>query len=195
MKDYLKLAWRNIWRNKRRTIITTASVFFALFFALFMRSMQVGVYAHWTNSIVESFSGAIQIHRDGYWREQSIDNTFIYSRAIVDSVFKVDNIKVVIPRLESFALASTGENTKGILVVGIDPEKEKKLSNPEKNLVKGSYLSLNDNGVLISQRLAEFLKISSVTALQEPPGTSVIPLTSSPLPAKTVKEFIDPATE
>jgi ABC-type lipoprotein release transport system permease subunit len=170
MKEYLKLAWRNIWRNKRRTIITTASVFFALFFALVMRSMQVGVYSHWTNSIVESFSGAIQIHRNGYWREQSIDNTFSYSRAIIDSVSKAANIKVVIPRLESFALASAGENTKGILVVGIDPEKEKKLSNPEKNLVEGDYLSLNDDGVLISQRLAEFLRIElndTVTLLSQ----------------------------
>ncbi len=170
MKEYLKLAWRNIWRNKRRTIITTASVFFALFFALVMRSMQVGVYGHWVNSIVESFSGAIQVHKYGYWREQSIDNTFRYSPAIVDSVQKVDNIKVVIPRLESFALASTGENTKGILVVGIDPEKEKELSNPEKNLVKGDYLLSDDNGILISQRLAEYLKIElndTVTLLSQ----------------------------
>ena len=170
MKEYLKLAWRNIWRNKRRTIITTASVFFALFFALIMRSMQLGVYGHWVNSIVEAFSGAVQIHKNGYWREQSIDNTFEYSSSLLDSVSKVNNVKVVIPRLESFALASTGENTKGILVVGIDPEKEKKLSNPEKNLVAGDYLSLNDDGILISKKLAEFLRVElndTVTLLSQ----------------------------
>ena len=159
MKEYLKLAWRNIWRNKRRTLITTASVFFALFFALVMRSMQVGIYAHWTNSIVEAFTGSIQIHKNGYWKDPTIDNTFEKTQELVDSASSIQNVKSIIPRLESFALASTGEYTKGVMVVGIDPEKEKELTNPEKNLEKGEYLNLGDDGILISSRLAEYLKV------------------------------------
>lgn len=159
MKEYLKLAWRNIWRNKRRTLITTASIFFAMFFALVMRSGQVGSYAHMTRSIVETYSGYIQIHKKGYWKDQTIDNVMKCEDSLLIKIDNTVNIKAAIPRFESFALASTGNQTKGVLVVGIDPEKEKQLSNPEKNLKEGDYLSNESNGVLVSSRLAQFLKV------------------------------------
>jgi len=157
MKDYLKLAWRNIWRNKRRTIITIASVFFAMFFALVMRALQVGSYGHMTDSIVEAFTGFIQIHKNGYWDDRTLDNTFVYDEEIIQDIEALENVKAVIPRLESFALASTGEHTKGIVVVGIDPEKERDLTHPDQKIIEGKYLDDQSDGVLVSRRLAEFL--------------------------------------
>ena len=160
MNEYLKLAWRNIWRNKRRTLITIASVFFALWFSLIMRSMQVGSYGHMADGIVEAYTGSMQIHRNGYWDDQTLDNTFDYSPALNIKINSLDNVKAVIPRLESFALASTGEQTKGIFVVGIDPEKELKLTHPDKKLIEGRYFDESQAGVLVSSRLAKFLKLS-----------------------------------
>ncbi|MFC2138503.1 ABC transporter permease [Bacteroidota bacterium] len=159
MKEYLKIAWRNIWRNKKRTLITTASIFFAMFFALIMRSGQVGTYAHMTKSIVETYSGYIQIHKNGYWKDLTIDNTLELENNLLAKLDTLNNIKAVIPRLESFALASTGNQTKGVMVVGVDPEKEKGLSNPEKNIKKGSYFTNGSDGVLIGSRLAQFLLV------------------------------------
>jgi ABC-type lipoprotein release transport system permease subunit len=157
MKEHLKLAWRNIWRNKRRTIITIASIFFAMFFALVMRALQVGSYGHMTKGIVEAFTGFIQIHKNGYWDDKTLDYTFQYNDQLVRKLEDIENVSAVIPRLESFALASTGEQTKGIMVVGIDPEKEKEMTHPDRNLQKGKYLTDESAGVLVSQRLSEFL--------------------------------------
>jgi len=159
MKDYLKLAWRNIWRNKRRTVITIASVFFAMFFALVMRALQVGSYGHMTDNIVQAFTGYIQLHKYGYWDDQTLDNTFGYNDSLVRKISAIEEVEDVIPRLESFALASTGEQTKGIAVVGIDPELEKNLTQPHKKIIKGRYLNETPDGVLVSSRLAEFLDL------------------------------------
>ena len=159
MNDFFKLAWRNIWRNKRRTLITIASIFFAMFFALIMRSMQDGSYDHWTESVVESFTGFIQVHQDGYWDEQTINNTFTHHDSIMSTIRDIENVQAVIPRLESFALASSGDQTKGILVVGVNPEKEEQLTNPENNLISGEYLGTGSNGVLVSSRLAGVFKL------------------------------------
>ena len=93
MKDYLKLAWRNIWRNKRRTIITIASVFFAMFFALVMRALQVGSYGHMTDNIVQAFTGYIQIHKYGYWDDQTLDNTFEYSEAFIKDIASIEQVE------------------------------------------------------------------------------------------------------
>lgn len=159
MKDYLKLAWRNIWRNKRRTLITIASVFFAMLLSLFMRAMQVGSYGHMADSIVEAFTGFMQVHKDGFWNDQTLDNTFAYQTGMIKEIESAENVKAVIPRLESFALASTGELTKGILVVGIDPVKELELTHPDRKIKEGKYFDESSNGVLVSRRLSEFLNL------------------------------------
>jgi ABC-type lipoprotein release transport system permease subunit len=160
MKDYLKLAWRNIWRNKRRTLITIASVFFALWLSLIMRSLQVGSYGHMADGIVEAYTGSVQIHHRGYWNDRTLDNTFEYSPVMTAGIESLDNVKAVIPRLESFALASTGEQTKGILVVGVDPQKELELTHPDRKLIEGVYFDGSPDGILVSSRLAEFLNLS-----------------------------------
>jgi putative ABC transport system permease protein len=129
------LAWRNIWRNKRRTLITAASVFFAVFFALIMRSLQLGSYDHMFRSVIESYTGYIQVQHEDFRENSTIDNIFEYKPELDQLLSSDKNVISVIPRFESFALASTGNLTKGVLVMGIDPEKEKLLSNVHHRLV------------------------------------------------------------
>lgn len=136
MKRTFIMAWRNIWRNKRRTLITVASIFFAVFFAVIMRSFQLGTYDHMIHQAIESFSGYIQIQNKDFFDDPTLDNSLPFDESLLKSVNQVDNIKVAVPRIESFALASTGTQSKGVLVTGIDPLKEKQLSDPESRIVK-----------------------------------------------------------
>jgi len=136
MNEILKIAWRNLWRNKRRTIITASSIFFALFFAISMRSFQLGTYDHMIRQAIESFSGYLQVQDTEYADDPSIDNAFSASPTLLASLRTNPNVAVVVPRVESFALASTGTLSKGVLVAGIDPEQEKALSNPALKLVR-----------------------------------------------------------
>jgi len=136
MKEDIKIAWRNLWRNKRRTVITSASVFFAVFFAVVMRSYQLGSYDHMINNIIESFSGHLQVQNVKYQDNPLIDNSFKYNDTLVAAISKTENVISVTPHLESFTLASNGTQTKGVAVIAIDPEKEKKFSDPEAKLVR-----------------------------------------------------------
>ncbi len=155
----IRIAWRNLWRNKRRTLITVASVFFAIWFALIMRSFQLGSYDLMVNNIVHAFSGYFQIHSRGYWADQVLNNAFAFSPEIEKNLKKVEGISGYTPRLESFALASFGTQTKGILVTGVDPDAEDGLTSLRKKLTRGRYLLNNDDGALVSERLAAYLKI------------------------------------
>jgi putative ABC transport system permease protein len=134
MNSY-KMAWRNLWRNKRRTLITVASVFFAVFFALLMRSLQLGSYDHMFRNVIESYTGYLQIQDEDFRDNSTVDNSFSFTPAISKIVFKNENVNDIIPRFESFALASSGSLTKGVLIMGIDPEKETLLSNVKGRLV------------------------------------------------------------
>ncbi len=157
MKEYIKIAWRNIWRNKRRTLITTASIFFAMFLALVMRSFQIGSYGYMIRSMVESYTGYLQIQSKNYWDDKTIDNSFEYNEQILKSIEENQNVSLVVPRLESFALASSGEQTKGVLVLGIDPDKEKMMSKLEDRLIK-YRLTPEALNLILKEELPEELK-------------------------------------
>lgn len=135
MKIYL-MAWRNLWRNRKRTFITVASVLFAVFFALIMRSLQLGTYDHMFRNAIESYTGYLQVQHQDFWDSKTVDNVFQHTREL-DSIISTDkNVMATIPRFESFALVSSGALTKGVLVMGIDPEKEAFLSDVRVRLVR-----------------------------------------------------------
>ncbi|MCK5782654.1 MAG: ABC transporter permease [Flavobacteriales bacterium] len=159
MNTILKIAWRNIWRNKRRTFITIASIMFALFFSTIMRGFQLGSYANMKRNAVEAYSGYVQIHKKGYWDDKNINNIFSIDEKLVSKLENDSRVKVIIPRIESFALASSGESSKGVLVMGVSPDKEDKMTQIKSYLEEGEFISENDKSILVAQDLAKFLKV------------------------------------
>lgn len=158
---FLKIAWLNIWRNKRRTLIASTSVFFAVLFAIMFRSFTDGIYENMIHNVVSYSSGYLQIHQNGYWEERSIDNTFEADELLGQRLMKDPNITNIMPRLETFALASYGDKTKGVLLLGINPKKEKEVNNLDEKVVRGHYFeTINDNAVAIGEALANQLKIA-----------------------------------
>jgi ABC-type lipoprotein release transport system permease subunit len=160
MNTNLKLAWRNIWRNKRRTLITVASIFFGVLFSAYMTSMQDGSYGQMVEIVVKFYSGYMQVHQEDYWENKNINNSFDYDQALVDQIKKHPEVDFVIPRLESFGLASAGELTRGSAIFGIVPEAETQLTGIADKIVSGKYLQASgDNGVVIGEGLANYLKL------------------------------------
>jgi putative ABC transport system permease protein len=134
--ENLKLAWRNLWRNKRRTLITVASVFFAVFFALSMRSLQLGSYDVMFKNIIESYTGYVQVQHNDFWDDKTIDNLIKFTPELEAAILEDKNVNETVMKIESFALASSGPQSKGVLVMGIDPLKEKYVSDIESKLIK-----------------------------------------------------------
>ena len=136
MNELIKIAWRNLWRNRRRTIITASSIFFAIWFAVVMRSFQLGSYNHMIHLIIESYTGYLQVQNADYFEDSSIDNAFLPTQGMMEKIYHSPNVKVAVPRIESFGLVSIGNISKGVLVAGISPEEERSMSNPEQKLVR-----------------------------------------------------------
>jgi ABC-type lipoprotein release transport system permease subunit len=157
MITLIKLAWRNLWRNKRRTLITVASVFVAIFLALLMRSVQRAMYDTALDNAVRLSTGHLQVHREGYWEDKTINKTMTIKDSTRRKIAALENVAVAAPRLESFALVSSGPQTKGAAVVGTDPEIENRLTNLREKVIEGSYLE--PGGALVASGVAEYLKL------------------------------------
>ena len=156
---YLSLAWRNIWRNKKRSIISISSVSLAVLIALVTRSMQLGFYAHSINNVVSFYTGYMQVHADGYWEKQSLNNSFVDDGSVIKEVEQTRDVTFAAPRLESFALVSAGNRTDGVMVVGIDPNLENRLAKLSGKVVEGSYLKPGDQGIMLGEGLASHLQL------------------------------------
>lgn len=155
----LRMAWKNMWRNRARTIITMSAIFFAIILSVISDSLKSGVFENLVKNVVSFYSGYIQVHKKGYWNEQILDNSFERSESTEKKILSNAGLKALAPRLESFALASSENITKGCLVVGIDPQNENNITALESKLVKGRYLGNKDTAVLLSQGLADRLQL------------------------------------
>lgn len=156
----LKLAWRNIWRNKGRSIITIAATMFCVIFAVVLRSFQVGVWEHMVDDIVANNFGYLQIHQKGFWGEQSLDLSMDEAALPMDEWTQVEGVRSMVRRLESFSLVSTELSNRGSLVLGIEPENELPGLQLQDQIVEGQVFAPSSDQVVVSEGLAEFLKVS-----------------------------------
>lgn len=152
------LAFRDIVKSKGRSIITLLlSTFTTIFFIIYVAFMD-GSHHQFIKSSVEIYTGYAHVNLKGYRDESGYDN-LIEDVDSIDAILKNDaSIKTYSPRFETYVLLSGDEKAVGSLIAGIIPSREKNLSKLESSLVKGEYLSDNDNNAIyIGSALAERL--------------------------------------
>lgn len=157
---WLNLAWKNLWRNKNRTAITISGIFFAMIISVTASSLQNGVFDNFIRNLVGYYTGYIQIHRQGYWDHPELDNGLERNVAHESAVKAQKNVTAVAPRIESYALASYRDVTKGCMVVGISPEEENMVTALKQKISAGHYFASGDTqDVLLADGLSDRLKL------------------------------------
>jgi len=157
--ELLRLAWKNLWRNRRRTIITLAAMGFAILLVQAFHNLSFGVYARMIDSGVRAGSGHFALYRDDY--ASSRDEKLSYDPANLPSSFEdVDGVETVLPRLYLPGLAQSSRESRGIILTGVDPLRERQINPYLKNLPQEKML--RDKGgrdAVIGRRLLKELKI------------------------------------
>ena len=160
-KLLIKLAWRNIFRNKKRSIITIISVFIAVFLALFIRSMQLGMYDSVIKNVAGNYTGYMQLHAKGYWDDRTLENAFLSDDSLLTTIKTNPKITFLVPRLETYALLSYGKYSKGVMLNGIDTNKEKQIKPISQRLISGRSFKTGSREVILSKGLAHYFSVQS----------------------------------
>jgi putative ABC transport system permease protein len=156
-----KMAWRNIWRNPRRTILTVCAITFATVLLVFMLSFQFGSYETMINTSVKISTGHLQVQAEKYQEKKSIRFVIPDPRAIAAIVDQIPEVAAYTFRGQAFALISSKDRTYGVVVTGIDPQKEATVSRIKKLVQAGNYLTADDvNQALVGNLLAKNLRVS-----------------------------------
>lgn len=136
-----RIAWRNIFRQKRRTILTVLTMFGGFTLSAISIGWADGTY----NKIIDMFTrnrlGHIQIHAEGYLDKPSLYKKIDNYEAIGRVIEQTRGIETWAPRLYSAGLASVGEKSSGVRIIGIYPERESAATRFEKKVVEGRSFS------------------------------------------------------
>ncbi|MDF2152773.1 FtsX-like permease family protein [Vibrio sp. CAU 1672] len=155
----IKLAWRNLWRQKRRTLLTASALALVLFLSLLTRCFQEGSYTANIKNAAKFYTGLIQLQHHDFAESSSIDDVLPQSDAFIAAARRNDNIDVLLPRVESVALAAKDERSKGVMVLGVLPEQEDKYSHISDKLIQGRFIASGEQSVLVGEGLAQYLNL------------------------------------
>ncbi len=155
----LKLAWLNLWRNPRRTCITVASVCFALFFCILLNSVYRGIWNTAIENILRMQTGHLEIHPESGTEEAFTDRFMTMEDSLLHRLAHVPGVTDVLPRIETFAMASSGDFTQGVAVMGVFPGLERRRMDLTSLLVEGEYIKEQDTGILLGEKLSHSLGV------------------------------------
>ena len=160
-----RMAWRNIWRNPRRTILTVMAIAFACLLLVFMLSFQFGSYDTMINSSVKINTGHLQIQAEGYHEHHKMRLVVPDPDQVRAMLNTIDQVAAYSSRARAFVLASSDTRSYGVMVVGIDPEKEAEISTLKNLIRQGRYLKPEDGrdeitGALVGRLLARNLRVT-----------------------------------
>lgn len=161
MKTFIMIGWRNIWRHRRRSLVVIFSIALGIFALIFGEGFINGLNNQMIENNIRTSLGHIAIHRKGFHDDMKIQNNFYPDSVIIRAVKKDKNIIDYAPRVKVQGMVRSSETSRGIIIVGIDPDKEKKISGICEYTLKdngSAFLDMNDrDAVLVSRSLADKL--------------------------------------
>jgi len=161
MQLLLKLAWRNIWRNSRRSLLTILAIFFAAFLTIVVVGMQDGTWEYSVRTSVSMMSGFLQIQREGYQDNPSLQLMFPFDDNLKTVLQKDPAITGYAPRIYADGLITYADNSYGAAIFGIDPELEQTVSRFHERIVDGRFISSTaTDEIVIGERLMQNLQVA-----------------------------------
>jgi len=153
------IAWKNIWRNKFRSFIIIATITIGLFGGIFSIAVMNGMAEQRVLSAIQTQVSSIQIHNPDFLKNKEIKYPINNADSIINIIKQNHKVKAVSKRLIVTAMASTAETGTGIIMNGIDPKQEIRVTDISQKLISGNYFTKHKkHPILISKKLAKKLK-------------------------------------
>jgi ABC-type lipoprotein release transport system permease subunit len=160
MFQTFKLAYRNVGRNKTRSLLSALAVGIGMALLLLMASVLEGEMQGALQNTIRLQSGHLQIRPASYeenkislkW-EDLIENP----DQVVQQLKSIPQITVATPRLVASSILTVGDESKGVQILGIEPDSAANAPFRE-GMLSGEFIKADDReGILIGNILADKL--------------------------------------
>jgi ABC-type lipoprotein release transport system permease subunit len=152
------LAWRNLWRNHRRTIVMLSAITIGVWAMIFMTALTRGMVNDMVRDGLRALPGHVQVHHPEFRNDPSIMNLIPIADSTLSAAFSQAGFDGWASRVKVPAIISSERESRGVTVIGVDPELERSLDAIGSNIAAGRNLEdRNDGGVVIGRKLADTL--------------------------------------
>lgn len=160
MNILLNIAWKNIWRNRLRSLIIMSATTLGIFAGLLIVSFSKGMTEQRIANALNTEISHIQIHRPQFIVQDDI-TLLIHSSDSVENILSSNQlISGCSSRILLNSIVSSAETGTNVKVKGIDPDKEKLVTDLYKQIIEGSYFRKERlNPIVLGQKLATKLKV------------------------------------
>ena len=154
------IAWRNLWRKSFRSLIIMNAISVGIFAGLILVAFSKGLTEQRISHALNTEIGHIQIHRPDFIVREDFNLVIQNSDSIEQILIHIPEISGYSSRLVINSIASSAETGTNVKIIGVDPEKEKCVSDLHKKLIEGNYFEKYKGvPVIIGSKLAEKLKV------------------------------------
>ncbi len=157
MAQLFKMAFRDLGRNRRRTLLSALAVSLGLALLLLLAGVLTGEMQAAMNNTILLQSGDVQVRAASYnINKVSLDwkDLIANPSQTVDQIQGLPQVASATPRLLASGIVTLGETSRGVQVVGIDPQAQPNQVYRQ-GLVAGDFLTADDReGILIGRPLA-----------------------------------------
>ncbi|WP_461630530.1 ABC transporter permease [Labilibaculum euxinus] len=154
------VAWRNIWRSPLRSGIIIAAISVGMSAGVFTTTFTKGWMNQRLEAGVETEASHIRIQQAKFGENYDLKESIPNSESLVNEISKLDHINGISPRIVIQSMLASAETGTGVKIIGINPEKEKTVTNLHSKLSEGKYFEgVKRNPILIGAKLAQKLKV------------------------------------
>ena len=159
LKIVLRLAWRNLWRNYRRTLIMLAAIVVGVWAMIFMTALMRGMVDEMVKDGISAIPGHVQIHNPAFRDDPTIANVIEPPSGELLDALNRPEVVAWTTRVRVPAVISSERDTRGVTLVGIEPDRERGISFVADDVTEGRYLeSRDDQGLVVGRKLVEKLE-------------------------------------
>lgn len=155
----LTLAWRNLWRNHRRTLIMLAAITIGVWAMIFMTALMRGMVDDMLLNGIRNLPGEVQIHHPEYRDDPSINNSIAAPGDTLIRALQIPEVTAWTGRVRVPAVISSERDTRGVVLLGIEPGSEQLVGFDPDTISEGRFLEdSSDNGLIIGAKMADHLE-------------------------------------
>jgi len=155
------IAWKNIWRNKIRSFVVIAALIIGIFGAVMLVGIMEGWVAQRTHDSIYKEISHIQVHHPEYLNNEELKYTVNNYHDIISTIANQPGVIAWSARTKMFCMAQSDWSSTGLIVKGVDPEKEKMVSELYQSLEEGDFLAETQRlpSIVLGEDAAKTLKL------------------------------------